>query len=215
MPWSKSRTAVFKISKISTDPYSFAYRSPLSGQVRVFEVDHPATQDDKLGRLSAAGIRVPANVVFVPADFEDGPAGGSLAKRLARGGFDRTRPAFVSWLGVTMYLTEEAIGRTFAEVSGFAPGSHLVVDYMLPAHLRDEAGSTYVELVAPVAAERGEPWLTFASPAQMSAMLAKHGLTPLRHVSQRDLAAAAIWERTDSLRPVDLSVIAHAVVPGP
>lgn len=194
---------------------SFAYRSPRSSQVSVFEVDHPATQDVKRAQLSAAGILVPGNVVFVPADFENGPAGGSLAERLARSGFDLTRPAFVSWLGVTMYLTETAIGRTFAEVSRFAPGSHLVVDYMLPAHLRDEAGSTYVELVAPVAAGRGEPWLTFLSPGQMSAMLANHALTPLRHVAQRDIADAAIWERSDSLRPVDLSVIAHAVVPGP
>ena len=85
---------------------------------------------------------------------------------------------------------------------------------MLPAQLRDEAGSSYVELVAPAAAEGGEPWLTFLSPAQMSAMLAQHGLTPLRHVGQRDIAAGAIWERSDSLRPVALSVIAHAVVPG-
>lgn len=193
---------------------SFAYRSPLSGRVRVFEVDHPATQDFKLGQLSAAGIQVPGNVVFVPADFEDGLAGGSLAERLVRSGFDLARPAFVSWLGVTMYLTEAAIGQTLAVISGLAPDTELVTDYMLPAQLRDEAGSSYVELVAPAAAERGEPWLTFLAPAQMSAMLAEHGLTALRHVRQRDIAEAAIWERSDSLRPVDLSVIAHAVVPG-
>ena len=194
---------------------SFAYRSPLSGRVRVFEVDHPATQDFKLGQLSAAGIPVPGNVVFVPADFETGLADGSLAEHLVRSGFDLAEPAFVSWLGVTMYLTEAAIGLTLGEIGGFAPGSQVVADYMLPAPLRDADGSTYVELVAPVAAERGEPWLTFLAPAQMSAMLAEHGLTALRHVGQRDIAEAAIWERSDSLRPVDLPVIAHAVVPGP
>jgi methyltransferase (TIGR00027 family) len=194
---------------------SFAYRSPLSGHVRVFEVDHPATQDFKLAQLSAAGIPVPGNVVFVPVDFEDGPAGGSLAERLVRSGFDLTRPAFVSWLGVTMYLTEAAIGQTLAEVSGFAPGSELVADYMLTAGLRDEDGSAYVDLVAPVAAERGEPWLTFLSPAQMSALLTAHGLTPLRHVSQEDVGDAATWERSDSLRPTRLSQIAHAILRAP
>jgi methyltransferase (TIGR00027 family) len=193
---------------------SFAYRSPLSGQVRVFEVDHPATQDFKLRQLSAAGIAVPGNVVFVPVDFEDGRPGGALAERLARSGFDLARPAFVSWLGVTMYLTEAAIGQTFAELGGFAPGSQVVADYMLPAHLRDDDGSTYVDLVAPVAAERGEPWLTFLSPEQMSALLAEHGLTPLRHLSQRDVGDAATWQRSDSLHPIRLSAIAHAVVAG-
>jgi len=75
---------------------------------------------------------MPGNVVFVPVDFEDGSAGGSLAERLVRSGFELTSPAFVSWLGVTMYLTEAAIGQTFAELSGFVPGSQVVADYMLP-----------------------------------------------------------------------------------
>jgi methyltransferase (TIGR00027 family) len=191
---------------------SFAYRSPLAGRVRVFEVDHPATQDFKLGQLSAAGIPVPGNVVFVPVDFETGMADGSLAERLVRSGFDLTSPAFVSWLGVTMYLTEAAIGQTLGEIGGFAPGSQVVADYMLPAQLRDEDGSTYAELVAPVAAEGGEPWLTFLSPAQMSALLTARGLTPLRHVAQGDVGDSATWQRSDSLRPTRLSLIAHAVV---
>ena len=193
---------------------SFAYRSPLSGQVRVFEVDHPATQDFKLRRLSAAGLAVPGNVVFVPVDLDDGRPDGSLAGRLARSGFDVTRPAFVSWLGVTVYLTEAAIGQTFAELGGFAPGSQVIADYMLPAHLRDDDGSTYVDLVAPVAAERGEPWLTFLSPEQMSALLAEHGLTPLRHLAQGDVGDAATWQRSDSLHPIRLSISAHVIVAG-
>jgi hypothetical protein len=85
---------------------------------------------------------------------------------------------------------------------------------MLPAELRDEAGSGYVELVAPLSAERGEPWLTFLSPRQMSDLLVSHGLTPLRQVAQRDIAADAIWSRSDALRPVRLSLIAHAAVGG-
>lgn len=100
-----------------------------------------------------------------------------------------------------MYLTEAAIGRTFAEIGGFAPGSQLVADYMLPARLRDEDGSTYADLVAPVAAERGERWLTFLSPAQMSALLTAHGLTPLRHIAHAEVGDSATWQRSDSLRP--------------
>src|ERR1022692_335297 len=114
-----------------------------------------------------------------------------------------------------MYLTEAAIGQTRAELGGFAAGSQVVADYMLPAHLRDADGSTYVDLVAPVAAQRGEPWLTFLSPAQMSVLLTEHGLTPLRHVSQGDVGDAATWQRSDSLRPTRLSLIAHAIVRAP
>ena len=187
---------------------TFAYRSALSRSVRVFEVDHGATQAWKRGQLAAAGITAPDNVTFVAADFET----GTLAADLIRSGLDPAAPAFVSWLGVTMYLTAEAIGRTFAELALLAPGSEVVADYMLPAGMRDDAGNTYVELVGPSTAERGEPWLTFLSPADMSQLLAQHGLRPLRHVAQRDVGDATTWHRSDSLRPVEISLIAHATV---
>ena len=191
---------------------SFAYRSPLAGQVAVFEVDHPATQDFKLGQLSAAGIPVPANVVFVPADFENDLAGGSLAELLVRSGLDLTSPAFVSWLGVTMYLTRAAISQTLAEISGFAPGTQLIADYILPAVLRDDTGNAYAGLVAPAAAKRGEPWLTFLAPDDMSALLEGHGFGPVEHVRQRDSIPAALWDRTDCLHPADLSLLARATL---
>ncbi len=187
---------------------SFAYRAGLSARVRTFEVDQQATQDVKRAKLAAASIPEPANVVFVPVDFES----ASLVAELVRGGLDLAQPAFVSWLGVTMYLTREAIARTLAELGALAPGSQLVADYMLPAELRDEAGSSYVELVGPASAERGEPWLTFLAPEQMSQLLLSNGLTAVRHRRQEDTGGPAIWNRSDALRPVRLSLIAHAEI---
>ncbi|HEX9553014.1 MAG TPA: SAM-dependent methyltransferase, partial [Streptosporangiaceae bacterium] len=87
-----------------------------------------------------------------------------------------------------------------------------IADYMLPAGMRDEAGNTYVELVGPLTAERREPWLTFMSPKDMSDLLARHGFRTLRHVAQRDVGDATTWQRSDSLRPIELSLIAHATV---
>jgi methyltransferase (TIGR00027 family) len=192
---------------------SFAYRTQQDGRglARVFEVDHPGTQQWKRDHLAAAGIPVPDSVRFVAMDFER----DSLAGCLRQAGFDPARPALVSWLGVTMYLTEAAISQTLAEVSGFAPGTQLITDYMLPADLRDEAGHTYAGLVAPAAAERGEPWLTFLAPDDMSALLEGHGFGAVEHVRQRDSIPAALWDRTDSLRPADLSVLARAAIPRP
>jgi methyltransferase (TIGR00027 family) len=186
---------------------SFAYRSDLADQVRVFEVDHPATQRWKRRRLRTAQIVSPSSVTFVPLDFET----DSLADRLIQSGFDPARPALVSWLGVAMYLTRAAIGETLAVIGAFAPGTELVADYMLPVSMRDAAGNAYVELVAPVAAQGGEPWLTFLTPGDMSALLEQHGFGSVEHVSQRDSAGAAMWDRTDSLRPAELSRVAHAI----
>ena len=94
---------------------SFAYRSGgLAGgrRVRVFEVDHPATQDWKRRALAHARVTVPDGVTFVPADL----AADALPGLLAAAGFDGSAPALVSWLGVTMYLTGDAIAATLAAV---------------------------------------------------------------------------------------------------
>ena len=121
----------------------------------------------------------------------------------------------VSWLGVTMYLTGPAIGQALAEIGHFADGTELVTDYMLPAGLRDAAGDTYVKMVSPVAAQGGEPWLTFLAPDDMTALLESRGFGAVRHVRQRDSVAPELWQRSDALRPLELSMLAHATVRPP
>ena len=86
---------------------TFGLRSPYGERpVRIYEVDHPATQGWKRERLDAAHIPVPAWLVFVPVDFER----DDLGEALAGAGFARNSPAFFTWLGVVPYLTEEAVG---------------------------------------------------------------------------------------------------------
>ena len=81
---------------------TFAYRNPYAG-LRVFEVDHPATQEWKQELLARAGITVPDSVTYVPVDFER----ESLAERLRAAGLG-SEATFFSWLGVTPYLSREA-----------------------------------------------------------------------------------------------------------
>jgi methyltransferase (TIGR00027 family) len=184
--------------------------------VRVFEVDHPATQQAKRAALAAAGIPEPPRTTFVPLDFETdqaGDAGASgLAGTLRRAGLDVARPAVVSWLGVTMYLTSSAIGSTLAAVASLAAGSELVLDYSLPADLRDDTGRTYHDQVGAVAADRGEPWLSSFSPDAMATLLAGHGLGRIRQVGPWEAVPAELWERADGLAPSGPFRLAHAVV---
>jgi methyltransferase (TIGR00027 family) len=187
---------------------SFACRSELAGRLRVFEVDHPATQQRKRALLAAAGLAEPLTLTWVPVDFET----DELIASLTAAGLDPAAPAFVSWLGVTMYLTAEAIGATLASLSRLAPGSELVTDYMLTADLRDADGVAYADLVMPDSERRGEPWLSFFTPEQMTGLLTRHGFTGVRDVRQRDAISAALWERTDLLRPIELSRLCHATV---
>jgi methyltransferase (TIGR00027 family) len=187
---------------------SFAYRTP-PGRFRVFEVDHPATQTVKRELLDGAGVAVPASVTFVPIDFET----GSLRECVVQSGLDPFRPVFVSWLGVTMYLTREAVAGTLAQLGGFAPGSEIVTDHLLPEQLRDAAGNGYAEAVGPVAAGQGEPWRTCLSPADMAGLLREAGFEVVRQAGQRESVDPRLWQRTDALRPAALSALTHARIP--
>ncbi len=187
---------------------SFAFRSPLVDQLRVFEVDHPATQAWKRERLSAARIEVPSAVTFVPVDFRV----DSLSDRLVAMGFDRSQPAFVSWLGVTQYLTGEAIGATLDVIGGFARGSQLVISYLVPGEMRDASGQGLADFYTPRAAAFGEPWLTFFTPREIREVLAAHGLAVTEDVGHREQVDPSIWDRSDGLCPHELGRLALAVV---
>jgi len=63
-----------------------------------------------------------------------------------------------------------------------------------------------------LAAKLGEPWVTFLSPDDMSAMLTQHNFRQVHHVRQHDAVDPALWNRSDALRPIDLTVLAHATV---
>ncbi|HEU5027941.1 MAG TPA: SAM-dependent methyltransferase [Spirillospora sp.] len=186
---------------------TYAFRAP-AGK-RVFEADHPATQEWKKGLLDAAGIAVPGNAALVPVDFEepDGPVG-----RLAAAGFDAARPALVSWLGVSYFLTGDAVAGTLAEIGRLAPGTELVMDYALPPGLRDAEGDAYAEIAARVTRDAGEPSRSRFAPGEVNALLAEHGLDVVENLTLERAVPPEAWRRTDALRPFDYFRLLRAVV---
>src|SRR6516225_1182941 len=88
---------------------TFALRNPHGArQIRIYEVDHPATQEWKRQRLAEAQLALPPSHSFVPVDFER----DDLGEALAGAGFQVNSPAFFTWLGVVPYLSLDAVGRT-------------------------------------------------------------------------------------------------------
>lgn len=123
---------------------SRAYRfSPLDGPVKVFEVDHPATQKVKLERLRKIYGKRPANVTYVPVDFDH----GSLANGLYCRGYDNKLKTLFIWEGVTFYLTAQAVDDTLSFITkNSSPGSSVIFDYTYTSvingtYYRPEVGS--------------------------------------------------------------------------
>lgn len=164
---------------------TFAYRNPFDGLgLRVFEVDHPATQAWKQQRLADAGLHPPPSLTFAPIDFEQ----ETLAHGLAAAGFDAAAPAFFAWLGVVVYLTREAVMETLKFIASL-PGGEVVFDYGEPPSAFPEGGQRSVQLArAQRAAAMGEPWITRFSPADVHAMLRDVGFDQLEDLGRAEIS---------------------------
>jgi methyltransferase (TIGR00027 family) len=176
---------------------TFAYRNPYPAPgLRVFEVDHPATQDWKRGLLAAAAIPIPASVTFAPVDFER----QTLADGLGRAGFNRQAPTFFSWLGVTMYLTHEAVALTLAFVAATPPGGGLAFDYAAPRSSLGPAAQLALDALSRRVAAAGEPFQTFFNPRTLEAQLSRIGFQSIEDLGADELNARYFADREDGLR---------------
>ena len=150
---------------------TFAFReTEFLSKYRVFEVDHPLTQVDKLERITRAGWTIPDNLTFVPVDFTK----DSLTEQLIAAGFDQSVKSFFSWLGVTYYFSVEAIDAMLSSLSELcADGSSLVFDY--PDEDFFEAPEKRVQNTIMMAKAGGEPMKTAFSYSELETLLEKHG----------------------------------------
>ena len=180
---------------------TFAYRQPSwAAPLRIFEVDHPATQSVKRARLADAGIVVPPNVSFAPIDFE----AEGLEAGLARHGVRLDEPLFCSWLGVTMYLTADAVHAVLASMARRAPSSEIVFTFATPL----AEGESQISVAA---AAVGEPWQTFFEPDALAGMLRELGFTQVTLLDPAEAETRYFKGRTD-LPPPRRTTIVSAIV---
>jgi O-methyltransferase involved in polyketide biosynthesis len=121
---------------------------------------------------------------FVPVDFER----QSWVTEIVNAGFDRTRPAVVSSLGVTNYLSVDAMPLMLHDVARLAPGSLLVCGFALPAHLIEPDERAMRTAIEAPAAARGHPWVSFFSPDGIRRLAEGAGFADVSVVMADDLA---------------------------
>lgn len=182
---------------------TFPWRQPEWAQaVRLYEVDHPASQAAKRRLLERAGLSRPPNLIFVPIDFEQ----QTLRDGLAAAGLDPARPAFFSCLGVLVYLEREAVRGVFRFIAGLAPGSECVFTFGGTAE--SGGGRAMAERAAAV----GEPWISPLELEDVRDLLAEAGL-PAPLVLSATEAAGYLGQRSDGLAVPRRARIATVVVP--
>ncbi len=173
---------------------TFAYRNPHSG-LRVFEVDHPATQAWKRERLEAAGIAIPTSLTFAPIDFER----RTLADGLGQSGFNGSAAAFFSWLGVTPYLTREACLVTLSFIAKMPAGSGVVFDFAVDPALLNLGQRMALKALSKRVAAVGEPFQLFFDPEKLQGEMKGMGFRRTEFLQGKELNARYFKDRKDGL----------------
>lgn len=183
---------------------SFAYRQPAWAKgLRIFEVDHPASQAAKQARLLAAGLPTPANLTWAPVDFER----TSLADGLLRVGFRADQPAFLTCLGVLVYLTSDAVDELFRFVATLPPSTEIV--FTISGNYRESSSSSQL---ASAAGAMGEPWLSVLTAEHLVPKLHALGFREASVMTEQAIATRYFENRSDALKAPPHDRIGRAVV---
>jgi methyltransferase (TIGR00027 family) len=165
-------------------------------QWRVFEVDHPATQEWKRKRITDVCWEVPPNLVFAPCDFEQ----EDLLSALAATGFERQLPALVSLFGVIIYLTADATNALLTELATLAPGSEFTLTYESPPDGADPVVQETYDKVFPVVEATEESFVGYYYQSEMEALVCAAGFRAAIHHPIDELNARYLAGRRDHLR---------------
>lgn len=189
---------------------TFVFRRPeLAEQLTVIELDHPDSQRDKLERLEAAGLEPPESLHFVPVDLEE----ESVASALSDTPYDPDRPAFFAWLGVSVYLSMEAIFTTVDSIrSCSGPGSRLVFDFIDTAGANREATTDRIRRLMDLLDQLGEPIRNGLDLATFESEMEDRGYRVRELLRPADQRERYFADRADPLGPTEHYHFAHLSV---
>ena len=172
---------------------SFAFRRPdLVDRIDVFEIDHPRGQHKKLGRTRQAGLPALPRRHFVAADL----AAVSVVDAFADSPFDSSLPTLFSMLGVSYFLTLDALAKTDRSIASSSPrGARIVIDYLLDEVSCDQRDDVLRRALLGLVRDCGEPIPSACSPGDVETLFAREGFEPVENFALAELEPALRTER--------------------
>lgn len=157
------------------------------GNIRVFELDVPVTQQAKIGQYQKRHLAVPPNLRFIAIDFDN----ETLSAKLDDSGFNKQQRSLFILEGLVMYLQPESVDATFQTIRDYAgKGSQVVFDYIYAAVLRKE-GIYYGEKeIVKTVSSAGEQWHYGIEKGQIEQFLARYEMQLMDHKDARELEQA-------------------------
>jgi methyltransferase (TIGR00027 family) len=188
---------------LDTRPYRLAGIE----NVKVFELDLPEVQNNKKKKIEKYLGRLPANVTFIPIDFDT----QSLDEALAGTSFDPARPTVFIWEGVSQYIPEAAVQRTLAFVGKSAPGSSLLFTYVLKSIIERRSDIPDAEHMLDTVAKTAA-WIFGLEPTSLPTFLKPFHLALVADVGNADYQEKYLKPLGRNLNVFEGERIVHATI---
>lgn len=142
-----------------------ALRLDFLQRVPVIEIDHPNTSKLKMDVLKKKLGKLPTNVAYFQIDFNK--------QQIDNLPIDLKKTTTVIWEGVTNYLSEAAVSKTFSFLNKLPKGSYVIFTYVHKNVLENPAQFLGGEKLLSDLQARQEPWTFGFLPEELPAYLAK------------------------------------------
>lgn len=187
---------------------TFAFRQPAwARSLKIVEIDHPNTQRFKRSVLAKSGINIPGNLTFIESDLSN----ESLLDGLGREGVASDRSIFFSWLGVTMYITGEAIDRVLHAMATFTPGSEVVLTFMPPPTVIPGPSAEAAAKLASLAGAAGEPFVSYLQPTEVEDKFRQAGFSTIYFLTPEEAKTRYFEPINSDLPPPNRMSVAGAL----
>jgi len=180
--------------------------------VQFFEVDQPATLNQKTRMVKAIFGELPDNVTYIPFDYRSKP----VFDVLTRAGYDQRLKSLFVWEATTVLTDRTIVDNTLQSIARrSAFGSEVVFDYVPDAVVNGDfskyPGARYEVVQCRV---KGEPWKFGIAEGQTVDFMARRGLRVISDLGTKDLAGRYLVKSDGSLdgTPTPYRRIVHAVV---
>ena len=186
-----------------------AYRIEGLSKIKVFEVDHPATQSIKIEKITEIFSSLHDHVTYVPMDLEV----DELGQRLLESGYNKSLKTLFIMEGILMYLSPEIVEEILSFiVHNSGKGSAILFDY-IPLSVVDgtcelEAGHNWRKGVMEV----GEPFLFGINDGEIQSFLVQRGFKNVKNMTSEDYKKAYFHGKNEDREVNSLSLFAYAVV---
>lgn len=190
---------------------SRAYRiEGLKGRVKMFEVDHPATQAVKCAKLTKLFGELPAHVTYVPTDFD-----AETLEKLFDFGYSQQSKTLFIWEGVVHYLTAEAVDQTLGFVyKNSGSGSSIIFDYVYASALTAADKRSEIARMQRTQRYTGEGLIFGIEEGQIEAFLQARGYAQIKNMTSADLREVYLTGVNQTRVIAPIYAIVHATVEG-